>query len=169
MEKAELIEDSYDESFKNIWGDLGNIFFRMYDLCFEDDIRAKLKKCNELGVEVSLVLDTDAEDLVTIYSDVDYLQAVVKEYKIVFFWKIERNIIICYNKITWGYNMKEVTKYKLLSTIRYLGDSFYYPFISLYLVSCNLLESNIGFILSITPLVSIFTNPIYTKICKKNK
>lgn len=46
------------------------------------DIRAKLKKCNELGVEVSLVLDTDAEDLVTIYSDVDYLQAVVKEYKI---------------------------------------------------------------------------------------
>ena len=46
------------------------------------DIRAKLKKCNELGVEVSLVLDTDAEDLATIYSDVDYLQAVVKEYKI---------------------------------------------------------------------------------------
>ena len=65
--------------------------------------------------------------------------------------------------------MKEVTKYKLLSTIRYLGDSFYYPFISLYLVSCNLLESNIGFILSITPLVSIFTNPIYTKICKNVK
>ena len=65
--------------------------------------------------------------------------------------------------------MKEVTKYKLLSAIRYLGDSFYYPFISLYLVSCNLLESNIGFILSITPLVSIFTNPIYTKLCKNVK
>ena len=65
--------------------------------------------------------------------------------------------------------MKEITKYKLLSTIRYLGDSFYYPFISLYLVSCNLLESNIGFILSITPLVSIFTNPIYTKLCKNIK
>lgn len=62
--------------------------------------------------------------------------------------------------------MKEISKYKLLTAIRYLGDSFYYPFISLYLVSCNLLESNIGFILSITPLVSIFTNPIYTKICK---
>lgn len=65
--------------------------------------------------------------------------------------------------------MKEITKYKLLTAIRYLGDSFYYPFISLYLVSCNLLESNIGFILSITPLVSIFTNPIYTKICKNVK
>jgi PPP family 3-phenylpropionic acid transporter len=65
--------------------------------------------------------------------------------------------------------MKEIAKYKLLSAIRYLGDSFYYPFISLYLVSCNLLESNIGFILSITPLVSIFTNPIYTKLCKNVK
>lgn len=65
--------------------------------------------------------------------------------------------------------MKELTKYKLLTAIRYLGDSFYYPFISLYLVSRNLLESNIGFILSITPLVSIFTNPIYTKICKNVK
>ena len=65
--------------------------------------------------------------------------------------------------------MKELTKYKLLSAIRYLGDSFYYPFISLYLVSRNLVESHIGFILSITPLVSIFTNPIYTKICKNVK
>ncbi len=65
--------------------------------------------------------------------------------------------------------MKEITKYKLLSAIRYLGDSFYYPFVSLYLVSCGLLESNIGFILSITPLVSIFTNPIYTKLCKNAK
>ena len=65
--------------------------------------------------------------------------------------------------------MKEITKYKLLSAIRYLGDSFYYPFISLYLVSCGLIESNIGFILSITPLVSIFTNPIYTKLCKNVK
>lgn len=65
--------------------------------------------------------------------------------------------------------MKEVTKYKMLSTIRYLGDSLYYPFISLYLVNCNLLESNIGFILSITPLISIFTNPIYTRICKNIK
>ena len=46
------------------------------------DIRAKLEKCNELGIEVSLVLDTDAEDLATIYTDVDFLQSIVKEYKI---------------------------------------------------------------------------------------
>ncbi len=38
-----LIEDSYDEAYADVWGDLGNIFFRMYDVCFEDDIRAKLK------------------------------------------------------------------------------------------------------------------------------
>ena len=50
-----------------------------YDI---SDIRAKLEKCNELGIEVSLVLDTDAEDLATIYTDVDFLQAIVKEYKI---------------------------------------------------------------------------------------
>ena len=50
-----------------------------YDLT---DLRAKLEKCNELGVEVSLVLDTNAEDLATIYTDVDFLQAIVKEYKI---------------------------------------------------------------------------------------
>lgn len=47
-----------------------------------NDIRAKLQKCNDLGIEVSLVLDTDAKDLSTIYTDVDYLQAIVKEYHI---------------------------------------------------------------------------------------
>ena len=46
------------------------------------DFRAKLEKCNELGIEVSLILDTDAEDLATIYTDVDFLQAIVKEYNI---------------------------------------------------------------------------------------
>ena len=37
-----LVEDSYDESYNVVWGDLGNIFFRMYDICFEEDIKAKL-------------------------------------------------------------------------------------------------------------------------------
>ena len=46
------------------------------------NMRAKLEKCNELGIEVSLVLDTDAENLASIYSDVDFLQAIVKEYEI---------------------------------------------------------------------------------------
>lgn len=51
-----LIEDSYDDSYKDVWGDLGNIFFRMYDLCFEDDIRSKLKLImNKAGLNPSAV------------------------------------------------------------------------------------------------------------------
>lgn len=65
--------------------------------------------------------------------------------------------------------MNETTKYKLLSFIRYLGDSFFYPFFALYLSSQNLVESEIGFILSITPLVSILMNPIYSALCKDVK
>ena len=34
-----LLEDSYDESFYNHWGDVGNIFFRMFDICYETQIR----------------------------------------------------------------------------------------------------------------------------------
>lgn len=45
-------------------------------------MREKLEKCEELGISVGLVLDTKAYDLAQIYKDVDYLQAVVKEYKI---------------------------------------------------------------------------------------
>lgn len=45
-------------------------------------MREKLEKCNELDISVGLVLDTKAYDLAQIYKDVDYLQAVVKDYKI---------------------------------------------------------------------------------------
>lgn len=37
-----LLEDSYDESFYNHWGDVGNIFFRMFDICYETQIRTQL-------------------------------------------------------------------------------------------------------------------------------
>ena len=65
--------------------------------------------------------------------------------------------------------MKETLKYKFLTLFRYLGDSLYYPFISLYLKSCGLIEDNIGLLLSLSPLIGILTNPIYTKICKNIK
>lgn len=39
-----LIEDSYDESYAKVWGDSGNIFFRMFDVSFETEIKAQLKK-----------------------------------------------------------------------------------------------------------------------------
>lgn len=45
-------------------------------------VKDKLDKCEELGISVGLVLDTKAYDLAQIYKDVDYLQAVVKDYKI---------------------------------------------------------------------------------------
>ena len=62
---------------------------------------------------------------------------------------------------------KETFKYKALSIVRYLGDGFFYPFFALYLQSRGLLESRIGFILSISPLLGILLNPIYSRICKK--
>lgn len=60
----------------------------------------------------------------------------------------------------------ETNKYKILSFIRYLGDGFFYPFFALYLKSTGLLESKIGFILSIAPLIGIIMNPIYSHFCK---
>ena len=61
--------------------------------------------------------------------------------------------------------LKENVKYRVLTTIRYLGDGFFYPFFALFLVSRGLTESRIGFILSISPLLAIIMNPIYSKIC----
>lgn len=45
-------------------------------------LREQLEKCNDLGISVGLVLDTEAENLAEVYSDFDFLQAIVKEYKI---------------------------------------------------------------------------------------
>lgn len=45
-------------------------------------LKAKLEKCNKANISVGLVLDTKACTLADIYSDVDFLQAVVKDYKI---------------------------------------------------------------------------------------
>lgn len=65
--------------------------------------------------------------------------------------------------------MNETLKYRILAFIRYLGDSFFYPFFALYLRERGLVESKIGFILSISPLIGIITNPIYAFICKNFK
>ena len=42
-----LIEDSYDESFYSYWGDVGNLFLRMFDKCYETEIRKQLSKIIE--------------------------------------------------------------------------------------------------------------------------
>ena len=36
------IEDSYNLSYNSVWGDKGNIFFRMFDLTYEADIKKRL-------------------------------------------------------------------------------------------------------------------------------
>lgn len=45
-------------------------------------LRERLEKCDELGISVGLILDTKALNLADIYKDIDYLQAIIKEYKI---------------------------------------------------------------------------------------
>lgn len=53
-----LIEDSYDESFYNHWGDVGNLFFRMFDKCYEPEIKTQLGKIiNTAGLKPSSVND----------------------------------------------------------------------------------------------------------------
>ena len=65
--------------------------------------------------------------------------------------------------------MNEHLKYKLLAFIRYLGDSLYYPFFALFLKNQGLIEGEIGFLISIAPLIGILTNPLYSMICKNFK
>lgn len=66
--------------------------------------------------------------------------------------------------------MKEKFKYLSLTFLRYLGDSFFYPFFSLYLYTKdNIGETKIGILISITPLLGILFNPIFSKICKNFK
>lgn len=64
------------------------------------------------------------------------------------------------------FKINEISKYKILTAIRYLGDSFFYPFFALYLESTGMIEKDIGFILSIAPILSIVCNPIYSYLCK---
>ena len=53
-----LIEDSYDESFYDHWGDVGNLFFRMFDKCYETQIRGQLKNImTTAGLKPSSVND----------------------------------------------------------------------------------------------------------------
>lgn len=66
--------------------------------------------------------------------------------------------------------MSEKIKYYLLTFIRYFGDSFFYPFFSLYLYSKdNIAESKVGILVAITPLIGLLANPLFSKICKNFK
>lgn len=51
---------------------------------FQDisELKAKIKKCNDAGISIGLVLDTKSDNLADIYKDFDFLQAIVKDYTI---------------------------------------------------------------------------------------
>lgn len=51
---------------------------------FQDisELKAKIKKCNDLGISIGLVLDTKSDNLADFYKDLDFLQAIIKEFTI---------------------------------------------------------------------------------------
>lgn len=60
----------------------------------------------------------------------------------------------------------ETLKYKIAQLVRYLGDAFFYPFFALYLSSIGYIESDIGLILMIIPLVGMLINPLWSLFAK---
>lgn len=55
-----IIEDSYNQDFDSYWGDSGNLFFRMFDLTYEDDIQSQLTKIIQTaGISSDYVNNTD--------------------------------------------------------------------------------------------------------------
>lgn len=60
----------------------------------------------------------------------------------------------------------ETIKYKLAQLIRFVGDAFFYPYFALYLSSIGKIESEIGLILMILPLVGTLINPLWSLFAK---
>lgn len=61
---------------------------------------------------------------------------------------------------------KETVKYQSANLIRYTADAFFYPFYALFLASIGKTESQIGIVLMIIPLISIFINPLWNLFAK---
>lgn len=61
---------------------------------------------------------------------------------------------------------KETSKYQIANLIRYIGDAFFYPFYALFLMSAGKTESEIGIVLMIIPLISIFISPVWSLFAK---
>lgn len=55
---------------------------------------------------------------------------------------------------------------KTLYCVRYYGDAMFYGFFQLYLASIGLSNNNIGMILAIIPLTTLFVNPFWSVISK---
>ena len=96
---SEIIENTEDKTEENTVGydNIGtNYNFHVHknnfvvlhvNRSFSYDMNAmktKIEKCNEKGISIGLVLDTKAETLADIYQDIDFIQSIIKEYKIDF-------------------------------------------------------------------------------------
>jgi hypothetical protein len=63
-------------------------------------------------------------------------------------------------------------RYRIYNFIRFLGDSFFFPYFSLYIASLGYEGTTLGIILSITPFVNIIANTIWSTLqvtCKNKK
>ncbi|MGE0003408.1 MAG: MFS transporter [Candidatus Izemoplasmatales bacterium] len=67
------------------------------------------------------------------------------------------------------HRFSENAKFKIFYFIRYFGDAFFYPFMSMYFLSKGVSERNLGIILAITPIVTILANPGWNYIVKDIK
>lgn len=61
---------------------------------------------------------------------------------------------------------KETSKYQAANLLRYIGDAFFYPFYALFLNYIGKTESEIGIVLMIIPLLSIFISPLWNLFAK---
>ncbi|MBN2504906.1 MAG: MFS transporter [Bacilli bacterium] len=60
----------------------------------------------------------------------------------------------------------ESFKFKLFYFIRFFGDAFFYPFMSIYFVAKGVSEADLGIILAITPITAILVNPAWNFMAK---
>ncbi len=65
--------------------------------------------------------------------------------------------------------VSETLKFKIFYFLRYFGDAFFYPFMSMYFISKGIGEENLGLILAITPITTILVNPFWNYIVKDMK
>lgn len=72
-----LLETSYDETMQEHWGDANNIFFYMFDQCFESDIKVYLQKIiNHAGLDRNNILADTSYFYKTFFDVQDNMPAV---------------------------------------------------------------------------------------------
>lgn len=62
--------------------------------------------------------------------------------------------------------VSETTKFKVFYFLRYFGDAFFYPFMSMYFLAKGISEQNLGIILAIVPITTILVNPFWNYVVK---